>query len=218
MNTLTLQDVFALVAAKRKYVETKVSDGIRFKLRKQVSKADVEELVSEVQTNMLVRLSEGKISFENEAKVIGYLLSGCWFNYRSRFIKSTKKKVVMEEDWLVEGKQFEDYSRVRESCLSLDEVPELEEIAEVEEQEQSTEQDRADSYYATYFEKVFTYLEDTVADGELKFRDVGIFKQYVLNGYTMKELVANSDFSFDICKNSVELVRKHLRQVDFRMK
>lgn len=210
---MNVEEAFALVARERKYLESKVAESIKFKLRKVVPRHELEDLVAEVITQALERLNEGKIAFENEAKFIGYLLAASWFNYRDTN-KKISLKPELKSDMELESSQVIAPSRVK--FISLDDtssyLPEL--VAEP--QEEGTAQDKSDTYYAELCERVFLFLEECVERREFSFRDVGLFKMYLVNGYSgAKQLAAESDFSLDICRNALKKIKKRLRETDF---
>jgi hypothetical protein len=235
---LTVTEAFSFIATERKTIESKVASNIKTQLKKVLAKSEIEDLVSDVMVNTMERLHREEIAFESGSKLLGYMLQACWYNYRDSNVKRLAK--VVEEDWQLEAKPtiiyaynerpdeldsvyfnqkepitnkyFQLNPRNKHKHLSLQGLPEVA-ASDVTE---ATEQDVSDTYYQELTEKVFAYLEECVMNRELKFRDVGLFKMYLVNGYTSaKELSEESDFSLEICKQALSKIKKRLKPIKF---
>lgn len=210
---LTVEQAFNAIAKERKFLEDKVAESIKFKVRKVIPRHQVEDLVSDAMTLAIGRLSEGKVAFESEAKLIGYLLYSCWFNYRDANKKTSIKKAA-NEDWELESLQL--MGTDNSKFFSLDNPANIFPDFEDEETEETTAQDKSDNYYAELYEKVFLFLEDCVLRNEFSFRDANLFKMYLVNGYTGAiQLAEASDFNLHICRNAIKKIKKRLRETDF---
>lgn len=222
-----LYDVVApFIGENLLFFRAKVRDGVKFKLRVTLSDDEADELVMDVVFKLLDRLVAGKVAFTSTAKVTGYILFGAWCNYRSSKVKSkSKKKPVPLADWMEEGSQKTVVNRTGFATgrtLYLEECFATGTSASAEQHvidhlgtttRAATDQDLTDSYYADLYQKLFDYLDDSVADGEFRFDEASIFKQYVLNNWTMKTLVEQSDFKRSYVFAAVKKVKTHLKGV-----
>ncbi|KUG07434.1 hypothetical protein ASU33_13860 [Solirubrum puertoriconensis] len=229
---LSQQQVYDVITSNRKEIQKKVKDGIQYKLRHNIGREDLQDLVSEAITNTVLRHHDGLIQFESEAKVIGYILFACWCNYRTQGMKNVSaeykrnrdwKKVQHEEDWLREGAQmltFDTYFEIRTSVVSLDNLEDADTHPAFAAQEprDETDQDLTDAYYSELYQKLFNYLDDCVQDNIFKLEEVNLYKTYVLDNLTMKQLVAQSEFKQTFVYTAIKRIKTHLKTVDWNLR
>ncbi|WP_210516352.1 hypothetical protein [Hymenobacter terricola] len=192
-SNLTQQELTNAVAKNYPLYLSKVKDGVRFKLRINLTQEQVTELVHDVVASMLERHEKGLITFESEEKSTGYVLFGAWCNYRAQAQKASNH-VKRERGIVHDG---ENQHLIPKAVKSHFDVYQYDDWAGTEggiSTAERTEQDYRDDYYAELYTLLFTYLDDCVADEFFKFDEVNIYKQYILNDWTMKKLVANSNF------------------------
>ncbi|WP_216689027.1 hypothetical protein [Hymenobacter siberiensis] len=193
----------------------KVQNGIRFKLRITLRRDEVMDLVNEVVANMLERHDRGLVSFESEGKMIGYVLFGAWCNYRTQAgkisNKAKAKRKTKDPEWLEEGQ----HRITRSKAQTVDVYDYADKLADVSSDHDRTDQDLTDAYYAELWGKLFDYLDDCVADGFFKFDEVSLYKSFILNQWSMKELIAQSDYKRSYVQKAVTKVREHIKTVDW---
>ncbi|MBF9237459.1 hypothetical protein I2I05_08615 [Hymenobacter sp. BT683] len=212
---LTTEEIFAVLVAERKYIRAKVKEGIKFKLRKTIASDELEELISDAQYRMMEQALKGKTAFISAAKVVGYVLFACWCNYRTLHYKKTtaNKTNTHQDDWMVEGLVNPPVRRREYIHVNLEDLLDTGVEFAAEPPRIETDSDLRDSYYSELWEKLFTYLDDCILDEFFTFREVGIYKVYILNRWSMKRLVSESDYSRAICFDAVKKIREHLKTV-----
>lgn len=143
MPELTVAEAWKTIIDNRALLESKVQESIKFKVRKVIPKHKAEDLVSDAVTNTMERLIAGKVSFESDKKLIGYLLYSCWFNYRDAN-KKLSIKAAAYDDWELEGLQLIGKDNARFFTLEAA-AQELATLA-TDEPLEGTEQDKSDTY------------------------------------------------------------------------
>ncbi|WP_149867182.1 hypothetical protein [Solirubrum puertoriconensis] len=133
------------------------------------------------------------------------------------------KKVQHEEDWLREGAQmltFDTYFEIRTSVVSLDNLEDADTHPAFAAQEprDETDQDLTDAYYSELYQKLFNYLDDCVQDNIFKLEEVNLYKTYVLDNLTMKQLVAQSEFKQTFVYTAIKRIKTHLKTVDWNLR
>lgn len=216
-NTLTHDEVCAIAGRNFHYLKQKHRDHLRYKLQQNTSDDYAQEAVSNVIIAMLSRHFDGLLSFESEAKVNGYVLQGARFNYRTSQINGTKKTKPTAEErdqelFELEGNQRHGIwnPRLKPVAVSLDMIAE---VAANDDHRDETDQDLRDAYYSELWSKLFTYLDDCIGDDVFTFAEVNTYKQYILNSWTMKRLVQESDFKKAFVYDAVKRIKDHLKTV-----
>ena len=196
----------------------KVQNGIRFKLCITLHPDEVSDLVNEMVMKMLERHDQGKITFTDQGKMIGYVLFGAWCNYRTLAGKGSNaaksKRKIKDQELMEEGSQ----KTFKTQIMNFDSYAYAPFIADDITTAACTEQDLRDDYYAKLYTLLFDYLDDCVADGFFKFDEVSLYKSYILNDWTLKELVEQSEYKRTYVKKAVYKIRDHIKSVDWYLK
>ena len=212
---LTHKQLRIAVGANYQLLLDKVQNGIRFKLRITLQPDEVSDLVNDVVANLLERHDKGLVSFADEGKMIGYVLFGAWCNYRTQAgkisNKAKAKRKTKDPEWLEESRQLTPMSK----HTHVDVYDYADKLQDSTTASERTEQDLRDDYYSKLYNLLFDYLDDCVADGFFKFDEVSLYKSFILNQWSMKELIAQSDYKRSYVQKAVTKVREHIRGVDF---
>lgn len=218
MNLSKIQ-VHAIVSQNYQLYHQKFSDGIKFKMKKVLGEAQVQDIVSEALTNMLSRFESGLIQFDTERGVNGYILNSCWFNYRDSQVKGKgkpKATPVMDYDtlWLQE---FPQQGKVKQcQTVYLEDLPDLQ-VAQQEEDYDTLNDTEVDVTLSQreLLERIFQHLEECILDRTFSFRDVNIYKQFIINGWTKAQMVRQSAFSRDVVDSAIKRIQAHIRGIDW---
>ena len=217
-TNLTEEQLRQSIATKYEYLFDKVQNGIRFKLRITLPRDEVLDLLNEVLASTFERHSKQLVSFESESKLVGYVLFSCWCNYRTSAGKSSNhtkaKRKTSEPQWMEEGQ----HRITRGKAQHVYVYDYADKLADVSSDHERTDQDLTDAYYSELYQKLFDYLDDCVADAYFKFDEVSLYKSFILNSWSMKELIAQSDYKRSYVQKAVTKVREHIRGVDFFLK
>lgn len=215
-QTITSELVSAAVAQQYVYMCNKASKHIKTKLNKLITRNDTRDLINEVVVRMLERFDKGLLTFTTQSKVIGYILGGCWFNYiNQNTTRKSKAKPTLEEEWMIEMYQHQPAPTNKNyTHISLDFAQEI----ACEEPRLDTDQDLRDDYYQHLWKTLLDYLEDSVEDGEFTFREVGIYKSYILNNYSKKKLIEETGISRTVIMDAIRKIEAHLKKVDWFLK
>jgi hypothetical protein len=170
---------------------------------------DVIDAYQEAVAGTLTQLLKGSLEFFSPNKFFGYVLLAAWRNIRDE-LRRHSHEVAPE----AEG----DFSFREHRLVSLDAVAELSGSGRAS----RGSLDLRDNYQAEMWTSLWENLAEAIVAGKLQFRDVAIYKHYILHkhyiirpgqdkpGFTIDQMVAEKEFTRKQITNALRVMNTYV--------
>jgi hypothetical protein len=214
---LTRAEIENVFTEQCDYLVNKFHSNYKRMLEIDIALDEVYDALLTVLVSTLRRFDAVGTEFYSKGKFIGYLLRSGWRTLSSANKRKTK---------MVQSNKEGDFGHREYRVLSLDSIAEI----ASEPRASRGSQDLRDDYHSEIWSQLWENLSEAVATGKLQFRDVAIYKHYMLHKYifvpdgkhkpyyTINMMVSEGEFSRKQITNSLQVMNAYVRDYVKRMK